>query len=45
MLYVPAEGIILPEESNSNIVPSPLPVLDANQEMINEVTLDIELRN
>jgi len=39
-LYVPAEGIILPEESNSNIVPSLVPVLDVNPEMLNELTLD-----
>jgi len=40
VLYVPAEGIILSEESNSNIVPSLLPVLGVNPEMLNEVTLD-----
>jgi len=39
-LYVPSEGIILPEESNSNIVPSPLPVLGVNPEMLNEVIVD-----
>jgi len=37
--YVPGEGIILPEESNSYIVPSLLPVLGVNPEMLNEVTL------
>jgi len=35
VLYVPAEGIISPEEANSNIVPSPLPVLGVNPEMLN----------
>jgi len=40
MFYVHAEGIILPEDSNSNIVPSLLPGLGVNPEMLKEVTLD-----
>jgi len=37
MLYVPAEGITLPKESNSYIVPSLLPVLGVNPEILKEV--------
>jgi len=40
VLYVPAEGIILPAESNSNIVPSPVPVLVVGPEMLKEVIVD-----
>jgi len=39
VLYVPAEGIIFPEESNSKIVPVPVPVLAVNPEILKEVIL------
>jgi len=37
MLYVPTEGIIFPEESNSRIVPVPVPILAVNPEILKEV--------